>query len=343
MKVYNKQYNQPLQNGLRHELQKIRLKRNFNEQTYIKEKAKKLNQYMRICNLSSCVVALSGGVDSAIVYGIIKYAQNMEDSPINTIIPVTLPALNNSGVTNQEETLIKVNELCCKFGDTPIIIKMDSINEEIRKEVDYKLNIKGKDWAKGQLVPYSRTSVLYYITSLLSQKDQSGIIVGTTNRDEGGYLGYVGKASDGMVDVQLISDIHKSEVYKVAHELGVPESIIKAIPTGDMYDHRIDEEVFGTPYDFVELYINYLNFSDDEKREFKESLSRFDIKQFLEFAENLENLHSYNSHKYLGLSPAVHLDLFDSSVKGGWINYKNIYEEWLKSNEYNQNNKHPLL
>ena len=136
-----------------------------------------------------------------------------------------------------------------------------------------------------------------------------------------------------MVDVQLISDIHKSEVYKVANKLKIPKSIINAIPTGDMYDNREDIEVFGASYDFVEIYLNFLNLSVNDKKLFIKELSNVGKKQFKFYSNNLENLHKYNSHKYLGLSPAVHLDLFDSSISGGWISYKNIYDNWLRNNE----------
>ena len=47
-------------------------------------------------------------------------------------------------------------------------------------------------------------------------------------------------------------------------------------------------------------------------------------------SKNLENLHRYNLHKYMSKSPAIHLDLWDSSVKGGWDNYYKITKEWLE-------------
>ena len=140
----------------------------------------------------------------------------------------------------------------------------------------------------------------------------------------------MGKASDGMVDIQLISDIHKSEVYAVARELNIPESLINVTPSGDMYDNRTDETVFGASYDFVELYLNYLNMDENQKKELITSLDKESKDQFDFYAKNLENLHKYNLHKYIAKSPAIHLDLYDSSVKGGWDSYFKITNEWLK-------------
>lgn len=330
MKVYNEQSDNLLNDQLINELEKIRKNRKFNAKEYIEQKSNLLNQYMNKYGLKACVVAISGGIDSAIVLGIIKNASEKSNSPIKKIMPMLLPVMKSTGVTNQNEATKRGKELCKKLELKPYIVELSKINTEIRNALEPEIGIKGEDWAIGQLAPYSRTPILYYTTSLLNQEGFGTIICGTTNKDEGAYLGYVGKASDGMVDVQIISDIHKSEVYQVAKELEIPESIMQTVPSGDMYDNRTDETVFGASYDFVELYLNYLNMEDSEKEKLINGLDNESKEQFNFYAKNLENLHRYNLHKYIAKSPAVHLDLCDSSVKGGWDNYYKIMNEWLK-------------
>lgn len=330
MKVYNEQSDRNLSEQLKEIQKEIRKKRNFNPKEYIEQKSNLLNEYMNKYGLKACVIAISGGIDSAVVLGIVKKASEQANSPIKKIVPMLLPILKSTGVTNQNEATNRGKELCEKLDLKPYIIDLTSVNNEIRKSLEPVIEIKGEDWAIGQLGPYSRTPVLYYTTSLLNQEGFGAIICGTTNKDEGAYLGYVGKASDGMVDVQVISDIHKSEVYQVAHELGIPKSIIEATPSGDMYDSRTDETVFGASYDFVELYLNYLNMEDSEKEKLISSLDEKSKEQFDFYAKNLENLHKYNLHKYMAKSPAVHLDLYDSSVKGGWNSYYKVLREWLR-------------
>ncbi len=330
MKVYNEQSDKSLNEQLINALKAIRANRNFNAKEYIEQKSNLINQYMNKYGLKACVVAISGGIDSAIVLGIIKRASEKAYSPIKKIVPMLLPVMKSTGVTNQNEATKRGKELCEKLKLKPYIIELSKINTEIRNALEPEIGIKGEDWAIGQLAPYSRTPILYYTTSLLNQAGFGAIICGTTNKDEGAYLGYVGKASDGMVDVQIISDIHKSEVYQVAKELEIPKSIIEVIPSGDMYDNRTDETVFGAPYDFVELYLNYLNMEDSEKEKLINSLDNESKEQFNFYAKNLENLHRYNLHKYIAKSPAIHLDLYESCVKGGWDNYYKITKEWLE-------------
>lgn len=330
MKVYNDTTHMELTKELQNHIQRIRDKKNFIPLEYIKAKADYLNKYMTKCGLDTCVVAVSGGIDSAVVLSLVSYASNLKDTPIKEIIAVTLPALNNIGVTNQSEADTRATELCNKLKLNIHSIDVNETVQTIRKNIETNTGYETDAWAIGQLVPYTRTPYLYYITSLCTVRGRKAILVGTTNRDEGAYLGYVGKASDGMVDVQLISDIHKSEVYRVAKELGVPDSITGVTPAGDMYDNRCDTEVFGAPYDFVELYLHWLRMSEAEKHELYSSLSIVSAEQFITLAKNLENLHRYNKHKYIAHSPAVHLDLWDCSCPDGWINYYEITRRFME-------------
>lgn len=329
MKVYNSNDNMELTQRLKDKLAELREHKGFNANRYIEQKARYLNSYMTKCGLDTCVVAISGGIDSAIVLGLIVSASKQDNSSIKEIIPVMLPAVKNSGVTNQEDAAKRGFDLCESLEIRGYSMDIGEAVKSIRYSVENILCFDTDDWAIGQLVPYTRTPFLYYITSLCTVKGLHPILVGTTNRDEGAYLGYVGKASDGMVDVQLISDIHKSEVYQVARALRVPYSILHATPAGDMYDNRCDTDVFGASYDFVELYLNYSRMSLAEKTEFMSSLTDEDKNQFDTLANNLNNLHRYNRHKYISRSPAVHLDLWDVSCPDGWINYYEITKEFM--------------
>lgn len=305
-------------------LDEYRTSRSFDAKRYINDKSEKLNEYMRTSGLSSCIVGVSGGIDSAIVLGIAANAMEFHNSPIKRILPVTLPC-HDRGATNQSESVEKAKSLCDTLKLPLYEIDITTSTHIYSSLVEDSIGIAGDDWAKGQLVAYSRTPILYYITSLMSEANTPGIILGTNNKDEGAYLGYFGKASDGMVDVQLISDIHKSEVYSVARELNVPECILGAIPAGDMYDGRDDVDVFGAPYDFVELYLGYL-----EGKVNIDNLSSVGKYEFTLLSLNIEKLHQYNSHKYIACSPSVHLDLkeYTYSIPNGWT-----YNNWLGDEE----------
>ncbi len=319
MKVFNDKMVTILDPTLISTLERIRRSRNFNPKKYIDRKKKLLNNYMKKHQLRSCVIGLSGGVDSAVVLGIIKEASKVQNSPIEKIVPVILPVNLKKYATNQNDAINKAKRLCKSLEIDSFVIDLSASFMILKKATDKSLKITGDDWSGGQLVSYLRTPALYYITSLLVQKNSPGIVCGTTNRDEGAYLGFFGKSGDGMVDIQLISDLHKSEVYETAKLLKIPNIITVSPPTGDMYDGRVDEEVFGVPYDFVELYLSFLTLNDSKKKQLISKWSEKTYRQFKICQNKLEKLHRYNSHKYIGKSPSIHFDVMERTVPGGWL------------------------
>lgn len=312
MQIYQKQFFE-MTSELDETLDFLRHQRGFQVKSYIEQKTQILNQYMSDCGLDTCVIALSGGLDSSVVFALAFEASKQENSPIKRIVPVSIPS-NNDGATNQNEAFYKAELVANHFGYGLEKVEIGQNVNDIVKNINSSFGLSSDSWAKGQAVSYTRTATIYSITSLLTANGLRPIVVGTTNRDEGAYIGYFGKASDGMVDVQLISDAHKTDLKIISKHFSIPSRIATDSPTGDMYDGRLDEEVFGVPYAFIELYTYYLQ-NPQYARELmsNKAIERFDI-----MAANVENMHKYNGHKYLGTSPAVHLDIYESRVKGGF-------------------------
>ncbi len=319
MKIYNNYKNYILPKKVQESLDKYKKSRNFSVENYVQDKINILNDYFSSYNLKTAVIAVSGGIDSSIVLSLVKKASLEKNTNIKNIIPVFLPAYSSLGVTGQNSAYNRAKELCENLELDLKIFDISKDSHSISSSIQNITNIKSDDWSEGQLIPYLRTTVLYYFTTLYTQKKENAVIIGTTNADEGQYIGYFGKASDGLVDIQLISDIHKSEVYLTGEYLSIPQSIIDVIPTGDMYDSRVDEEVFGFPYSFIEFYRFYSLMDNNEKEDLQADLIKDNqFEDFKNLLENLENMHKYNKHKYLGCSPAVHLDVLDTKVNNGW-------------------------
>lgn len=310
MKIRNESNHPPLTPHLVENLETFRSMRNFSAKQYIEEKVALLEKYTSSYGLTASVIGVSGGIDSAVVMALLTRVKGLE------VVPVLLPAFTHKGVTGQHSATERGAELCRAFGLNPLTIEVEEpanlLSDNVMKAFsDAGHDYKTSDWGTGQLVSYIRTPHLYYLTTILTDNGKKAFVAGTTNYSEGSYLGYIGKASDAMVDVQVISDLYKSEVYAVAKELGVTEEILKVVPTGDMFDGTSDEDVFGASYDFVELYLEYLGlnplhrdaFCDDEDMDEESEV------YFNKFSDKLDAMHRYNKHKYLAGSPAVHLDI----------------------------------
>lgn len=257
---------------------------------------------MESSKMTNFVVGLSGGIDSALVAAILgklpkKYSVHFLSLPMYV-----------SGVTDQDLSVrdswilsewIRNNSTCYTSYQ-----KIDL--------TDCQLGVvrafPGSAWEEGQLSPILRTAVLYYTAN-----KRNAIVVGTTNRDEGAYIGFFGKASDGMNDLQLISDLHKSEVYILAKYLQLPDLFLNREPKGDVFDGRSDYQMIGATYDEVELYMSAKD-NPSMMNLLEEDLS------LKEPFRNIENLHQKNLHKYwhnVG-SYSIHLDVMERKVFGGW-------------------------
>lgn len=324
----------PMPQSAQELLATLRERRNFSAEAYLEAKAKVLNDYMRRYKLKSCTIAISGGIDSAVVAAIVAHAKKQPGSPIENIVAVTLPVHRDNFTKNQLGTVSKARTLGEALGIEVIEIDLTNMHSDLLETVGNALDVTPNDWAGGQGVALARTAPLYLITNLEKQLGRPSILCGTTNRDEGAYLGYVGKASDGMVDVQLISDLHKSEVRAVARHAGVPQEILDAAPTGDMYDGREDEALFGASYDYVELLLLLKSLPEEMAEKYLSDLSDEDRASVQEAFDNLEDLHAFNGHKYEVGSPARHLDIMESGVRGGWTFSRNIIERTPRGAEH---------
>lgn len=85
------------------------------------------------------------------------------------------------------------------------------------------------------------------------------LVAGTGNKVEDFGIGFFTKYGDGGVDLSPIADLMKSEVFALAKELGVVQSIITAKPTDGLFaDGRSDEDQIGATYDELEWAMKFL-------------------------------------------------------------------------------------
>jgi len=92
------------------------------------------------------------------------------------------------------------------------------------------------------------------------------LVAGTGNKIEDFGVGFFTKYGDGGVDVSPIADLMKSQVYMLAKELNVVESILKAKPTDGLFaDERSDEDQIGATYDELEWAMTAIEKKSDAK------------------------------------------------------------------------------
>jgi len=277
---------------LQAKLDAYRKTRNFDTHKWIDQKVKKFVEFLKESHISAALVSVSGGVDSAVTLGLLKKAQSVPDSPLKKVLAVAQP------IHSSAWALERGLEVAKALNSEVIVVDQTQQHNLLSSLVDTAAGITGGSFAKGQLRSYMRTPVNYYVAQLLSQQGTPCIVMGTGNQDEDGYLAYFCKAGDGVVDVQLIADLHKSEVFKVGEALKVPDSILKAPPSADLWEGQTDEDELGFGYDFIELFTGaYLPLLEKEKGEFLGSFSAEAKAKFEEAQKVAEGIHKRNRHK----------------------------------------------
>lgn len=108
-----------------------------------------------------------------------------------------------------------------------------------------------------------RMTTLYYYAGL-----HRYLVVGTGNKVEDFGVGFFTKYGDGGVDISPIADLMKSEVYQLAKELNIIQSIQEAAPTDGLWaDNRTDEDQMGATYDELEWAMSI--YKDKKPEEFE--------------------------------------------------------------------------
>ena len=281
----------PLCPTLKAQLTKIRTKRNFNAEEWIEKKCTMLNDYFRKCGLKGIVLNCSGGIDSSVTVALCRHAQQMPNSPIQKILCLAQPIHSTQSIQN------KAFVICQHLGVEIVTIDQTPIFDSLKDLVQQQVNLKGSEFADGQLRCYMRTPTVYYVTQLLNASGIPSLVMGTGNFDEDGYILYYCKAGDGVVDLSLISDLHKAEVYKVGYALNLPEVIVNAVPSADLWAGQTDEDELGFSYQFVELYTEYLMMNEEEQKAFMSELDEEGIEQFNKWSAMAQRVHRRNLHK----------------------------------------------
>ncbi|MGI8963676.1 MAG: NAD(+) synthase [Thermomicrobiales bacterium] len=191
------------------------------------------------------LVALSGGIDSAVVCGLAARGVGPD-----RVLGVIMPSASNP------DDAVEAAKVAAMFGIKTLTVDLTSLAETFRSTMPtenaldaLKLLPAGASGAEASqklatanVRPRLRMTTLYYIANLAN-----GIVVGTGNKSEA-MIGYFTKYGDGGVDLLPIIDLYKHEVRSVAALIGVPQSVIDRPPSAGLWQDQTDEDEIGLTY-----------------------------------------------------------------------------------------------
>jgi len=108
--------------------------------------------------------------------------------------------------------------------------------------------------AEGQLLRANIKPRLRMLTLYYSAQARNYLVLGTSNKSELS-VGYATKHGDIGVDLQILGDLLKSEVYEIAKFLNIPEMILDKPPSGGLWEGQTDEGEMGFTYADLDNYL----------------------------------------------------------------------------------------
>lgn len=198
-----------------------------------------LRTYAEQSRVKGFVVGVSGGVDSAVVSTLC--ARTGLD-----VLCLEMPIRQHPDQVSRAQEHIAA--LQSRFANVRgLRVDLTPTFEQFEHTVADTASPQ-KDLAMANTRSRLRMATLYYFGQI------NGLLVaGTGNKIEDFGVGFFTKYGDGGVDISPIADLMKSEVYALARELGVAQSIQHAVPTDGLWDsERTDEQQMGASYPELE-------------------------------------------------------------------------------------------
>lgn len=224
----------------------------FDLQKEISNRVDFIKNQLRISQLKSVVLGISGGIDSTVTGRLAQLAveQLRDENYAAHFVAVRLPYgkqldeddANNaiSFIKPDKALVINIKKSC------------DQILEAI-KDSPYEFASEHKeDFILGNIKARQRMIVQYAIANA-----EQGLVIGTDHAAEA-LMGFFTKFGDGACDITPLTGLNKRRIKKIGEHLGAPLSLVNKKPTADLENLkplRPDEDAYGVTYDEIDDFL----------------------------------------------------------------------------------------
>jgi len=239
-----------------------------------------LQEYAKKSNFKKFLVALSGGIDSALVLAIVKLSLKAHQQ----VEAIYMPSMHSSSLSTQLcEVMCRHNQIPLKH--LPIKFLHSTAKNTFETHFDEKFNGLTDENIQSRL----RGLLLY------TRSNQTGaMVINTSNKSELA-VGYSTQYGDSVGALSLLGDLYKTEVFKLSHYLNqkydhiIPEGILSRPPSAELRENQKDEDSLP-PYERLDAILEGI-------------LSyRYGIKDLVKFgfqeSEVIKVLNLYNKSEY---------------------------------------------
>jgi NAD+ synthase len=207
----------------------------FDPKQEILQISKFIKDYVRAAKVSGIVVAISGGIDSAVSSFLAVKA--LGRSRVRGLLLFEDDSRNSIDYKDAKEIISKLR---IKWSDISITPAFSAFRYSLRRQ-----GFRASKYTLGNIKARCRMIFLYAFAN-----EHNLIVLGTGDKSEES-LGYFTKYGDGGVDLQPIAHLYKTQVRILAKKLGVPQQIIEKPSSPHLWKgHEATDEI---PADYPTL------------------------------------------------------------------------------------------
>ncbi|WP_106768972.1 ammonia-dependent NAD(+) synthetase [Paenibacillus faecalis] len=250
------------------------VKPSINVEQEVRKRVDFLKSYVKDSGAAGLLIAISGGLDSAVAAGLCKLATDELTEELGKeykTLGVFQPYGTQSDIEHSYETARAFN---LKYTvETNIEDAVDEVALEVEHGlknigVNKHISIPGKGNVKARI-----RMVIQYALSF----EQNLLVVGTDHASEA-ITGFYTKWGDGAVDITPLSTLNKRQIRQIGSYLGVPQAVLDKVPTAGLWEGQSDEKELGISYEDNSDYLEGKEVASDVR-------------------EKLENFYRKTAHK----------------------------------------------
>lgn len=244
------------------------------------ERSNAIRAAHRESGITRAELDVSGGVDSAVMLGLLVAALG----------PTNVTAIH-IGINSSPDALSRAQEVCDTFSVPLIVLDATPTYNILLRDLSSALSVAGFDSdeivarlkADPTILGSIRSTLRAPIGRAANRITGGGLRHGTGNEDEDRVLRFYQKGGDGEVDSNPIAMLSKGEVFQLAIALGVPRSILTARPSPDLWgvgEAHNDEDEIGAYLNLKGCGFAFYSYVDPDTGTYKnvgliERLNRF--------------------------------------------------------------------